>query len=146
MTTVEIRSTPEGLLVNAPRLRRFAALACALGAKPRGDAWLFAREDEKQVRDFWREVLAAVRQAAVASAAKRASEPAPDAEKRAAAFDSSLITLFDPSQSLAAHFQAATNLVHSVDHTAPADQLEEISAALESFAGHLREWAKRRVA
>lgn len=141
MTTVEIRSTPEGLLVNAPRLRRFAALASALGATPRGDAWLFAREHEKQVRDFWREVLAAVREAA-----RRKSEAAPDVEKRATTFDSSLLTLFDPSQPLAAHVQAATNLVRSLDRSASPDQLEEVSAAFESFASHLREWARRHVA
>ena len=137
MTTIELRRTPDGLLMSAPRLRKFIDFAQSLDATPVGDNWLFAKEHEAQVRQFCRPPKREM----------SAPRPAPrtmNAEGKAAAFDTSLVTLFDPSQPMSAHVQSAAELVMCLDPASSNEKLAEASAGFESFAARLREWAARR--
>ena len=127
MMTVEIRMTEEGLLVNAPG-PRFLALARELDAVPCGDGWLFARQHEARIRQF--------------CVAARRFVPVQTPARPSSTFESSIATLLDPLQPMSEHVKSAAALALALDPAVPG-QLDEASAAFESFAARLREWASR---
>lgn len=127
MATIELRVTPAGLLVSAPRTRRFVDFARSLHAEPLGDDWLFRPEHEQQVRAFCR-------------GSDGPLAPAGDAGK-SSPFQSSLRVLLDPSQPLCEHVKSISELALVLDPGLPSSLLEEASAAFESFAARLRRWA-----
>lgn len=137
MTTIELRLTPDGLLMSAPRLKKFIDFAQSLGAKPVGDNWLFAKQHEAEVRQFCRPPKREMPSAPSPS-------PRMKSEIKTAAFDTSLVTLFDPSQPMSAHVQSAADLAMCLDPSSSNEKLTEASAGFESFAARLREWAARR--
>lgn len=127
MATIELQATQNGLLMSAPKSRRFVDFARNLGAQPLGDDWLFRPEHEQQVRAFCRRSDAT-------------PPPAADAGN-SRPFQSSLQVLLDPSQPLGEQVKSISELARALDPGLPSSLLEEASAAFESFAARLRRWA-----